>query len=191
MDIFRSYIDSVIPVCDAEYEMVLPFLKPVHFKKREFLQRQGDTCKNVYFLKSGFLRMYFVDMEGNEINCRFIDEHQFVLDCDSFITQTPSKYYWQAMQDSELLSLRYADIEMLYSTCPTWQCLGRLMTEQIFRQVNERVEMLLFYPPEVRYSMLLNRSPQLFNKVSQHHIASYIGVKPESLSRLRKRILKK
>jgi CRP-like cAMP-binding protein len=191
MDIFKDYINSVVQVCDSDYELVIPFLKDVKIKKRELLQKQGDTCRRVCFLKKGFLRMYYVDLEGNEINCRFVGENQFVLDCDSFITQMPSKYYWQAMQDSELLSIRYTDVQLLYSSCPTWQCVGRLMTEQLFKQVNDRVELLLFYPPEVRYQMLLNKSPELFNQVSQSHIASYLGVKPESLSRLRKRLMKK
>ena len=103
----------------------------------------------------------------------------------------PSKYNWEAMQDSEVFAVKYDDVQRLYATSPTWDRFGRLIAEHVYKQVNERTEMLLFLSPEDRYRFLLNKSPELFEKVSQFHLASYLGIKPESLSRLRKRLLKR
>lgn len=133
--------------------------------------------------------MYYVDQEGNSINTRFVDQHQFFVDFNSFLTQQPSRYNWEAMQDAEVLAVKYEEVQKIYASSPAWDKFGRLMAENVYKQVNERIEMLLFLSPEERYQFLLNKYPQLFDQVSQFHIASYLGVKPESLSRLRKRLL--
>lgn len=191
METFKAYINSIAPVPDSDFELIEPLLKTIHARKRDNILEQGDVCKHVYYLKKGLFRMFYVDFEGNEINCRFVDQNQFFIDYHSFLTQKPSKYYWQAMQDSELLALRHADVYLLYAKSAAWQHFGRLMAELVYKQANERIEMLFFLSPEDRYQYLLNKSPQLFNQVSQFHIASYLGVKPESLSRLRKRLLRR
>lgn len=191
MDQFRNYIKAISQISDDDLELMMPLLKPLQVKKQERLLVEGDVCKHVYFLKKGFFRMYYVDLEGNEINFRFTDENQFFVDFHSFLTQQPSKFYWQALQDSELWAIKYPDIHQLYKDSPAWEHFGRLMAEHVYKQVSERVEMLLFLSPEDRYQHLLNTRPQLFNQVSQFHISSYLGVKPESLSRLRKRLLRK
>jgi len=95
------------------------------------------------------------------------------------------------MQEAELLAIPYPDIHKLYTLSPLWNNFGRLIAERVYLQLNERVEMLLFMTPEERYKNLLDTQPELFTLVSQFHLSSYLGVKPESLSRLRKRLLKK
>jgi len=83
--------------------------------------------------------------------------------------------------------LNYKNIQHLYRVSSTWNNFGRLMAEKVYLQLNERVDMLLFLKPEERYQYLLDNYPELFNQVSQFHLSSYIGIKPESLSRLRLR----
>ena len=113
------------------------------------------------------------------------------MDFQSFLLQKPSHFYWQAMQDADLLALPYADIHKLYESTTAWNNFGRLIAERVYLQLNERVEMLLFMTPEERYKHLLDTQPDLVTQVSQFHLSSYLGVKPESLSRLRKRLTKK
>lgn len=191
MEHFKTFIQAITPISDADFNLIEPYLINMNVKKKDYLLEQGAICKHVFFLRTGLLRMFYLDKDGNEINCRFVDERQFFVDYSSFLTQSPSKYFWQAMQDSDLFAIKYADVNTLYSKCPAWEHFGRLAAENVYRTANERIEMLLFLSPEDRYQYLLNKSPQLFNQISQFHIASYLGVKPESLSRLRKRLLKR
>jgi CRP-like cAMP-binding protein len=93
------------------------------------------------------------------------------------------------MQDSELIAFSFNDVQKLYKSSESWQRFGRLMAERVYMQLNERVEMLQFMTPEQRYTHLINNRPELFNQISQFQLSSYLGIKPESLSRLRKRLL--
>lgn len=173
---------------DADLLLLDPLVLKIQVAKRAHLLKEGQVCKHVYFLNKGFFRMYYVDIDGNDINTRFVEQYHFFVDFNSFLTQQPSRYNWEAMQDAEVLAIRYEDIQQVYAISPAWDRFGRLIAEHVYKQVNERIEMLLFLSPEDRYQFLLNKYPQLFNQVSQFHIASYLGVKPESLSRLRKRL---
>ena len=184
-------INNITPLPAPELELLFPILQSRQIKKHEFLLREGEVCKHVYFLIDGFFRMFYVDYDGNEINYRFTNKNNFLVDFQSFLLQKPSHFYWQAMQDAELFALSFQDIQNVYAASPAWNNFGRLMAEHVYLQLNERVEMLLFMTPEERYKYLLDTNPEIFSQVSQFHLSSYLGVKPESLSRLRKRLLKK
>jgi CRP-like cAMP-binding protein len=184
-------INNISPMPEADLVLLFPILQRSKVKKHEILLREGEVCRNIYFLIDGFFRMYYVDYDGNEINYRFTDKNNFFVDFQSFLMRKPSHFYWQAMQDAELFALSYQDIKNTYAASPAWNSFGRLMAEHVYLQLNERVEMLLFMSPEERYKYLLDNRPELFTQVSQFHLSSYLGVKPESLSRLRKRLFRK
>ncbi len=184
-------VNDIVSMSDSDIKLLVAILKAQQIKKDEYLLKEGEVCGNVYFLISGFFRMYYIDLKGNEINYRFTDKNNFLVDFQSFLTQKPSHFFWQAMQDSELLVLPYQQIQNAYATSPIWNSFGRLMAEQVYLQLNERVEMLLFMNPEERYLQLLHTNSKLFEQVSQFHLSSYLGIKPESLSRLRKRLWEK
>lgn len=184
-------VKSIVPMSDTDIKLLVSILQYKTVKKNELLLKEGEVCRNAYFLVSGFLRMYYIDMEGNEINYRFTGKNNFLVDFQSFLTQKPSRFFWKAMEDSELLVLPHPQIQNAYTVSPAWNTFGRLIAEQVYLQLNERVEMLLFMNPEERYLHLLHTRPELFEQVSQFHLSSYLGVKPESLSRLRKRLSKK
>ncbi len=191
INIIIAAVKSIAPMSGTDIELMLAILQYKTVKKHQLLLKEGEVSRNVYFLVSGFFRMYYIDFDGNEINYRFTDQHNFLVDFQSFLIQKPSHFYWEAMQDAELFVLPYRDIQDAYASSPAWNNFGRLMAEHVYLQLNERVEMLLFMNPEERYLHLLKTKPELFEKVSQFHLSSYMGVKPESLSRLRKRLLKK
>ncbi|WP_235124890.1 Crp/Fnr family transcriptional regulator [Dyadobacter sp. CY347] len=171
-----------------DFDLLQAAAIPVQVRKKENLLTQGELCNNIYFVSSGFFRMFYVDLEGNEINNRFTEANNFMVDFQSFLTQKPSRYYWQAMQDSQVLAFPFPEVQRLYASSAAWQKLGRLITERVYLELNERVEMLQFMSPEQRYQYLMDTRPELFNQISQFHMASYLGIKPESLSRLRKRL---
>ncbi|MCF0065600.1 Crp/Fnr family transcriptional regulator [Dyadobacter chenwenxiniae] len=191
IEAIKKFIGAVAPMGEEDLELLPSILEYKKVKKNDYILKEGEICKNVYFLTKGFLRMFFVDHSGNEVNYRFTFENDFFVDFQSFLLQKPSHFFWQAMQDSEFLVLPKTEILKLYATSPAWNNFGRLVSEKVYLQMNERVEMLLFMTPEERYNHLLSTQPELFAMVSQFHLSSYLGVKPESLSRLRKRLLKK
>ena len=191
MERLIGHINSILPMSTEDLALLTPLRFELSIKKKANLLVQGDVCKNIYFLTKGFFRMYYIDLEGNEINTRFTQEDNFMVDFQSFLTQKPSRYYWQAMEDSTVLAFAFKDVQRLYASSSSWQKFGRLVAERVYLQLNERVEMLQFMSPEQRYVYLLETRPELFNQISQFQMASYLGIKPESLSRLRKRLLKK
>ncbi len=191
LDAIINVVKGIAPMSEPDIELLVSILQSKTVKKHEYLLKEGEVCRNVYFLVNGFFRMFYIDFEGNEINYRFTDENNFLVDFQSFLTQKPSHFYWQAMQDAELFVLPYQEVQNTYVASAVWNSFGRLIAEHVYLQLNERVEMLLFMNPEERYQHLLNTRPELFAQVSQFHLSSYLGVKPESLSRLRKRLLKK
>lgn len=190
-DSFKKTACSIIQMSSSDFELLLPLLQKKTVKKHDYILREGEVCKNLFFLINGLFRMYYVDFDGNEINYRFTDKSNFFVDFQSFLTQKPSRYYWQAMQESEVFIVSYKDVQYVYNISSAWNNFGRLMAEHVYLQLNERVDMLLFMKPEERYLYLRNHQPHLFEQVSQFHLSSYLGIKPESLSRIRKRLSEK
>jgi CRP-like cAMP-binding protein len=176
---------------ESDMEVLPSILQTQTVKKHDYLLKEGEVCCNVTFLVNGLFRMYYIDFKGSEINYSFADKNHFFVDFQSFIMQQPSHFYWQAMQDSELLVLPYPQIQQAYASSFAWNNFGRLIAEHVYMQTNERVKMLHFMTPEERYLHLLHTQPQLFTQLSLFHLSSYLGIKPESLSRLRRRLMKK
>jgi CRP-like cAMP-binding protein len=191
IDAIVTFVKRFAALSTSDIDLLVSFLQSKKISKHEYLLREGEVTKNIYFLVEGYFRMYYVDKDGNEINYRFTDKNNFLTDFQSFLTQKPSHFYWQAMQDAEVLVLPYKQVQEAYNASPSWNTFGRLIAEHVYLQMNERVEMLLFMSPEERYLHLMNNQPELLDQISQFQLSSFIGVKPESLSRLRKRLSKK
>lgn len=191
MNTLKSLINVMVSMSETDFELLDKITSAMQVKKGAYLLEQGQICRHIFFLEKGFFRMYYVDPKGNQINYRFTGEGNFFVDFQSFLTQKPSGYYWQAMQDAQVLAFKYRDVQTIYQQSCNWERFGRLMAEQVYQQMNLRVEMMQFLTPEQRYVRLLETQPELFNQVSNFHLSSYLGIKPESLSRIRKRLLKK
>jgi CRP-like cAMP-binding protein len=191
MDQLKTVITSFVPMSDEEYNLILPNIKRAVIKKDTNLLEQGQVCQHIYFIESGFFRMFYVDYKGNEINSRFVKADDFMVDFASFISKKASLYYWKAMEDSNVIIFEHEDVEKLYDKSPGWAKFGRLIAEFGYLLIIERQEMLHFQTPEERYKTILKKQPELFQLVSQNQLSSYIGIKPESLSRLRKRMIGK
>ncbi len=189
---FKTTCFKVLPnLYQKEFELIAPHLSLKSFTKGELILRENEVCDKIFFLNKGFVRMYYVDENGNEINYRFTDSCNFFVDFQSFLIKKPSRFFWQAMQKVEVITISYQIVQEIYKTSATWNLFGRLMAEQVYLQLNERVEMLLFMQPEERYMQMLQKYPNIISQVPQLHIASFLGIKPETLSRIRKRLSKR
>jgi CRP/FNR family transcriptional regulator, anaerobic regulatory protein len=157
-------------------------------KKGEFLLKGGEVCNHVTFINKGHFRVYNI-VNGDELTINFAFEGNYTTDYTSFVSRKPSSDYILAMDDAEVLQIKYDDLQATYEKSPVWQKFGRMMAEYILVFIAERNKALLFNTPEERYINLMKERPKVIERIPQQYIASYLGIKPESLSRIRKRMM--
>jgi len=158
-------------------------------KKNEYILTEGQVCKELGFIISGGFRVFYISNE-KEANVEFAFENQFIMDYDSFITNKPSKYYIQALESSALISFNQEALITAYDKSKNWERFGRIVTGMFFKRAMQRLESFLFMTGEERYHLLLEKEPKVLERVPLFHIASYLGIERESLSRIRKNISK-
>ena len=185
----RAYYFRLMPhLTEAEWQALEERLTIKIYIKGDHIVKQGEVCNQVYFINSGFLRFYKI-IDGKEISTGFMGANQYVSSYDSFLTRKPAFENIQALEDAESHCLSYDDMQFLYKQYPVYQMFGRVIAEQLFIWVNERTNALLLLSPEQRYENMINNQSEVLQRVPQYMLASYIGVTPEHLSRIRKKMM--
>lgn len=167
-------------------------LQYIQVQKNDFVLREGEKCKFIGLVAEGSLRTFYVNEKGEEVNFLFhfnqrIEDIVFV-DYESFLLDIPSKLNIQALESSVVGFISYNDWQRLCNESIYWLHFSKRMTEKVYLSAKGRIEDLLYYSPENRYLKLLKDNPSIFQKIPQRYIASYLGITPQSLSRIRKRI---
>lgn len=192
-DMYRHYREAVkriAPVItDADCDMFIPHIKVKTFSKGSFFLSEGNISHEIGYINKGSFRIYYL-LNEKEVNTNFFFEKEFVVDYKSFLLQRPSKYYIQALEDTELATFPRVELLNAYDTSHSWERFGRIIAEKLYVDATERGEEFLFLTGEQRYKNLLKDRPKIFERVPLYHIASYLGIERESLSRLRRKILK-
>jgi CRP-like cAMP-binding protein len=183
----RNYVSRFITFTDDDWKVLQSILTRRFLKKGEFILRGGDVCNHVTFINKGFIRVFNI-VNDDELTINFSFEGNFFTDFASLITRTPTTDYMVAMEDLEILQIQYDDLQRAYESSPVWQKFGRLMAENVLVFVVARNKTLLFNSPEERYLMLMRERPKVMANVPLKYIASYLGITPEALSRIRKRM---
>lgn len=184
---FKDYLSSTQLVTEEDCAFFEPYLKPKSYKAKDIFVKEGSISREIGFITKGAFRTYYI-LNGKEVNTCFFFENDFVVDYDSMLADTPSKYYIEAIEDSEVLLFGADVLRDAYNKSHNWERFGRLMAEQTYRMSTERVESFLFMNGEERYLKLQETNPVLFERVPLYHIASYLGIERETLSRLRRKI---
>lgn len=182
----RSFIQQILPQFTMDWVLLEPLLQTRKLCKGEFLFQEGEICDFVGFVLKGCLRMFFLK-EGKELTLFFNPENRTVGDYQNFRLQQPACFSCQAIEDSEVLILDQQVIQVLESA-PDGQQLLRLIVEYLAFRLRDRLLSLYRNTPEQRYLQLIETESQLLQRVPQHYLASYLGIEPESLSRLKRRI---
>lgn len=180
-------IQSLITLDSAERDLVTSLFKERTYKKGEFFLSEGQICKQVGFVAGGLMR-YYINHDGQEKTYSFSGENNYVCNYESFLPQRPSSKIIQALEDSDVLVISYDDLQLFYANVREGERFGRIAIEAVFIQLLQDLSSFYTETPELRYERFLKNHADLQQRVSQYHIASFVGVKPQSLSRIRKRI---
>jgi CRP-like cAMP-binding protein len=184
----RQFIAGVVDATDNEWKAHRDCLTRRFLRKGEFLVSEGQVVNNVSFVNKGSFRV-FKNMNGQDLTKHFFFANEYATEYISFLTRQPSDICVKALEDSELIELHYDKVQALYEQYPVWQKYGRLLAEHLFIKLAERTHRLLYHSPEENYLHLIESRPDIIERIPQQYIASYLGIQPESLSRIRKRLM--
>lgn len=185
-----SYLNAITALSASEIDYLSEAFKPLHLKKGDFFQKQGQVNRYVGFLVSGLLR-YFVIKKDEEATFEFTPEFQFVADYQSFNSRKPGIQNIQAIEDCYLFVIDYEHVQYVFRNFPNGNLLGRIIIENRFEIMVNQLLAIYLQSQEDRYNSFLQRYSELVQRIPLFMIASYVGVKPQSLSRIRSRALKK
>ena len=184
----KKNIAQYIRLSDEEFDQFYAQLEVRQLKRKETLLRAGDVCRDAYFIGEGCLRYYNV-IDGEEHTGQFFFEDGWYSDYESFLSGAPSDQTIEALEKTTVALLSRRALDQLYTDIPAFERFGRLMAENAFMGLRKRTESLTLLSAEERYMQLVAERPKVIQRVPQHYIASFLGIKPPSLSRIRKRIV--
>lgn len=187
MGYIRAYYEQITDLQESEWEFIAQYFQRKVYSKNEIITRQGDVESFLSFIESGFVRFYIPDDEYG-FTFGFSFEKEFTCAYDSFLTQMPSEYEMQALTETVVWQISYADLQKVYAHTRVGNHLGRFASEKLFLAKSKRELALLKYTAKERYLNLFREQPQVLQRVPLKYIASYIGVTPQALSRIRRQI---
>jgi CRP-like cAMP-binding protein len=187
-DLFRTHVLKRIDLTKAEFQQATTFFIPKRVRKHQYFLEAGDVSRHVAYVVKGCLRSYTIDEAGEEHIGQFAIEDWWISDLYSFYENQPSVYSIDALEDSELLLLDKPGMEKLCLTIPKFERFFRLILQGNYVASQRRIMQSLSATAEERYLQFLKSYPAIFNRVPQKMVASYLGITPQSLSRIRRHL---
>ncbi len=184
----NDYVNRCGAFSPEDMRVFNDLLKPKSIKKKQLLLREGEICNFEAYIASGCLRTFYIDENGSEVILQFSVEDWWVSDIGSFHDRTPSLLYIEAIEDSELLTLNPASKEELLARLPQFERVFRLMIQRHLSALERRLIRTIARTAEERYVEFIGQYPKIALRVPQHYIASYLGMTPEFLSKVRRRL---
>ena len=183
-----QHLRKVIDLSEREVEIFKSYTETHQFKKKEFLLQEGKVCKSLYFVEKGCLRMYFINKKGVEQITQFALDGWWISDYQSFMNNMPSEYYIQTIEESRILSIDNQNLNLILVELPQLERYLRLMMQKAVAGAQIRSRLLYEMSKEEFYVHFSTSFPEFMKRVPQYMIASYLGLTPEYLSELRKKI---
>jgi CRP-like cAMP-binding protein len=187
MDLLLKTIRHYIPLSSEDETIIRSLFRLQKVKRGHQLLAAGAVCKDIFFIEEGLVRYYTI-VDGEEKTGYFNKEGEFVCNYASYLPQKPSTTIIEALEACTVYSISKANMQVFYEQVKYGERFGRLALEDVYMNVINQVLSLYNDPPEVRYQHFLSRFPDIGQRIQQYYIASYIGIKPQSLSRIRKRL---
>lgn len=189
--LFFEKFNEIIPLTQDEQDIIKTYLTPKKLRKKQYLLQETDVCKSIAFVEKGALRAYTVSEKGTEHIIQFALEGWVISDLYSFLTGEPATYNIDALENAELLLINKTAHEELLQKLPKYETYTRLQITGAYLAMQRRLTSVLSLSLEERYNYFTSLYPDIIQRVPQHMIASYMGLTPETLSRVRKRLTQK
>lgn len=189
--LFFQKFNETVPLTQEEQEIIKSYLTPKKLRKKQYLLQEGDVCKHIAFVEKGALRSYTISEKGSEHIIQFALEGWIVCDLYSFLTAEPATYNIEALENAELLLISRQAHEELLQKVPKYETYTRLQLTGAYIAMQRRLTSIISLSLEERYTYLTSLYPDIVQRVPQHMIASYMGLTPETLSRVRRRLTQK
>lgn len=184
-ELLLQSIEEKISISKEEFDFCKTLFIPKKLRKKQYLLQEGDVCRYTAFVEKGMLRTFTVDEKGNEPILQFSMEGWWIADLYSFLTEEPSIYNIEALEECELLLITKENWEVLLAKVPAFERYFRLLIQNNLIATQRRLMSSLSESAEEKYTKLINNFPGCIQRVPQHMIASYLGITPETLSRIR------
>ncbi|HSM63046.1 MAG TPA: Crp/Fnr family transcriptional regulator [Gillisia sp.] len=184
-----NHLRKVISLTESEEQEFTSILEEVKISKKNFLIEPGDLVNSEYYVVSGCLEAYYLDESGDKHIIQFAVEDWWISDFEAFFNQAPAKLYLETIEDSTLLAINCEALEILYTRIPQFERFFRIKTTSAFVSLRTRILSTLQKSGKERYLEFCEAYPKIEQRVPNYHIANYLGLKPESLSRIRKEVL--
>lgn len=187
-EVIISNIKKKVAINDEEAEKLKTFFTPKKLRKKQYLLQEGDVSHYTAFVEKGLLRSFTIDDKGHEHIMQFASEDWWISDLYSFLTEEPSDYSIEALEETELLLISRNDYENMMLAVPKMERYFRILTQNSLISMQRRISGKMTLSAEQNYKKLMENRPALLQRVPQHMIASFLGIAPETLSRIRKQM---
>jgi CRP-like cAMP-binding protein len=184
----RAHLAETASFSTEDFERLCTYFTLYHLKKKEFFSRQGETCKYLAYVHSGCVRAFHADEKADEYTMYFAFSNWWIGDKSSFYSGTPARFSCQALEDCEILRADKTNFEAAIDNVPFFEKWYRLKTRKSYEATQQKLIESQTESAEEKYLKLLKNAPDIVQRIPQHYIASYLGIKPQSLSRIRKNI---
>ncbi len=184
-ELFLKNVQQHISITEDEFNFCKTLFIPKKLRKRQYLLQEGDICRYTSFVEKGMLRTFTVDDKGNEPILQFSMEGWWVTDLYSFLTDEPSRYNIEALEDCELLLITRPSWDILLEKVPAFERYFRILIQNNLIATQRRLISSMTETAEEQYTKLISNFPTCLQRVPQHMIASFLGITPETLSRIR------
>ena len=188
LDVLKDHLERKISLTPAEFDFLTSLLKSKSLKKDECLIRPGEICKYESFVTQGCLKSFYEDDRGTVHIVDFCVEGWWADDLYSFFTQTPSRSTIMAIEPTEVLQISFRDLELLYEKVPKFERFFRLLFQRAYIAQREQINLMLSATAEEHYRIFLQKKPYAEERFSQQDIASYLGITPQFLSAMKKKL---
>lgn len=188
MENYKKHLSNIIDLTEEQWAEIEKFLVVKHIKKNEFILEPGEYSEDYFFVESGVIRSYTIDENGKEHVLQFGTENWIVSDRNSAFCKQQSKFYIQAIEDSTVILLNEKLNDLITRLNPNYLAAQNNLIQNHVRSLQDRINLLLGASAKTRYLEFMRLYPNQLSRIPQWMIASYLGITPESLSRVRKEI---